>query len=209
MRVAGPGPGQSQGCATLWHSDEISEVFEACEGSAIAVLVGCVSAIGLEDVEAEAADAGKHTWVGADAGAVFGESHISGVVGRGLDPPVAADGVGGAGSVERRVGDIEGGLAGMAQQPGLAVAGKHLALDADDGGDVSVPVGSGKPVGGIEHRDGAAFVAVATGIVAMGTPERGCGGGDCLDVSVQGRLVVLDLDDQGDVGFCGDLEMFF
>ena len=182
---------------------------EACEGSAVAVLVGCVRAIGVEDVEAEAADAGEHTWVGADAGAVFGESHISGVVGRGLDPPVAADGVGGAGSVERRVGDIEGGLAGMARQPGLAVAGKHLALDADDGGDVRMPVGSGKLVGGIEDGDAAALVAVAAGIVAMGTAARGCGGGDVLDPPVRGRLVVLDLDDQGEVGLCGDLGMFF
>jgi hypothetical protein len=64
-------------------------------------------------------------------------------------------------------------------------------------------------VSGIEDGDGAAFVAVATGIVALGTPERGCGGGDFLDLSVQGRLVVLDLDDQGDVGLCRDLEMFF
>src|SRR5271157_4590949 len=108
-----------------------------------------------------------------------------------------------------RVGDIEGGLAGMAQQAGLAVAGKHLALDADDGGDVRVPVGSGKLAGGIDDRDGAAFVAVATGIVALGRPERGCGGADFLDLSVQGRLVVLDLDYQGNVGVRSDFEMFF
>jgi hypothetical protein len=97
----------------------------------------------------------------------------------------------------------------MAQQPGSAVAGEHLAVDAEDGGDVIVPVGSGKPVGGMEDGDGAAFVAVAAGIAAVGTCERGCGGGDFLDLPVQGRLVVLDLDDQGDAGFRGDLEMFF
>jgi len=72
-----------------------------------------------------------------------------------------------------------------------------------------MPVGSGKLVGGIEDRDDAGFVAVAAGIVAMAAPARGCGGGDFLDLSVQGRLVVLDLDDQGDVGLRGDLEMFF
>ena len=193
----------------LRDSDELAEVFDACEGGAVAVLVGCVRSIGLEDVESEAADTGKHTWVGADAGAVFGERDIPGVVGRGLDAPAGADGVGGAGRVERRVGDIESGLAGMAQQPGFAVAGEHLALDAGDGGDVRVPVGSGKPVGGIEDRDGAAFVAVAAGIVAVGACERGCGGGDFLDLSVQGRLVVFDLDDQGDAGVRRDLEMFF
>ncbi len=72
-----------------------------------------------------------------------------------------------------------------------------------------VPVGAGKPVGGMEDRNGAGFVTVAAGIVTMGSPARGCGGADCLDLSVQGRLIVLDLDDQGNAGFCGDLEMFF
>ena len=52
----------------------------------------------------------------------FGEGDISGVVGRGLDPPMGADGVRGAGSVERGVGDMECGLAGVTQQTGLAVA---------------------------------------------------------------------------------------
>jgi len=97
----------------------------------------------------------------------------------------------------------------MAQQPGLAVAGEHVALDADDGGDVIVPVGSGKLVGGIEDRDGAGFVAVAAGIVALGAPVWVCGGGDSLDLSVQGRLVVFHLDDEVDAGFRGDFEMFF
>jgi hypothetical protein len=104
---------------------------------------------------------------------------------------------------------MKSGLAGMAQQPGFAVAGEHFALDADDGGDVIVPVGSGKPVGGIEGRDGAAFVSVAAGILAVGTCERGCGGGNFLDLPVQGRLVVLDLDDQGEAGVRRDLEIFF
>ncbi len=122
---------------------------------------------------------------------------------------MGADGLGGAGSVGQLVGDIEGDLAGMAQQPGLAVADEHVALDADDGGDVIVPVGADKLVGGIEDRDGAGFVAVAAGIVALGAPARGCGGANCLDLSVQGRLVILDLDDQGNVGFCGEFKMFF
>ena len=127
----------------------------------------------------------------------------------GLDAPVGADGVGGAGRVERRVGDVESGLAGMAQQPCFAVAGEDIALATDDGGDVRVPVGSGQLVGGMEDRDSAAFVAVAAGMVTMGTPERGCGGGNVLDLSVEGRLVILDLDDQGAAGFSGDFEMFF
>ena len=34
-------------------------------------------------------------------------------------------------------------------------------------------------------------------------------GYDFLDLPVQDWLVVLDLDDQGEVGLCGDLGMFF
>ena len=73
-----------------------------------------------------------------------------------------ADGLGGAGGGERRVRDVEGGLGGVVQQPGLAAAGEDLALDADDGGDVRMPVGAGEFVGGVEDGDGAALVAVAS-----------------------------------------------
>ena len=97
----------------------------------------------------------------------------------------------------------------MAQQPGRGVAGIDAALDTDDGGDVRMPVGFGQLVGGIEDTDGTTFVAVATLVVAVGRPERCRCGRKLLAFLVQGRLVVLDLNDQGDVGFCGDLEVFF
>jgi len=97
----------------------------------------------------------------------------------------------------------------VAQQPGLGVAGVDVALDPDDGGDMGMPVGVGQPVRGIEDGDGAAFVAVAALVVGVGRPERRRDGRDFLDLLAQGRLVVLDADDQGDVGRCGGLEMFF
>ena len=97
----------------------------------------------------------------------------------------------------------------MAQQPGRGVAGVDGALDLDDGGDVGMPVGVGQRVGGREDGDGSAFVAVAACVVAVGGPERCRSGGDLLAVLVQGRLVALDLDDQGDAAGCGDVEMFF
>jgi len=80
---------------------------------------------------------------------------------------VCADGLGGAGGGDRRVRDVEGRLGGVAQQPGLSVAGVDAALDLDDGGDVWMPAGVGQRVGGIEDGDGAAFVAVAALVVAM------------------------------------------
>jgi hypothetical protein len=97
----------------------------------------------------------------------------------------------------------------MAQQPGPGVAGEDIALDTDDGGDVGMPVGVGQFAGRIEDGDGAAFVAVAALVAAVGRPDWLRGGGDFLDLLVQGRLVVLDLNDQGDVGFRRELEMFF
>ncbi len=72
-----------------------------------------------------------------------------------------------------------------------------------------MPVGVGQPVGGIEDGDGATFVAVSAFVAAVGRPERRRGSGDLAAALVQGWLIVLDLDDQGDVGLCGDFEMFF
>ncbi len=122
---------------------------------------------------------------------------------------MGADGLCGARCVERLIGDIESGLAGMAQQPGFGATGVHVSLHADDGGDMRMPIGSGQLAGGFEDRDGAGFVTVAAGVMAMGTAVRGVGGGNALDQPAQGRLIIFDLDDEGDVGLCGDLEMFF
>ena len=72
-----------------------------------------------------------------------------------------------------------------------------------------MPFGVGQLVGGIEDGDGATFVAVATLVVGVGGPERCRSGRDLLDLLVQGRLVVLDADDQGDVGRCCGFEVFF
>jgi len=74
----------------------------------------------------------------------------------------------GAGGGEWGIGDVEGSLGGVAQQPGPGIAGEDIALDPDDGGDVGVPVGAGEFVGGIEDADGAGFVAVATLVAALG-----------------------------------------
>src|SRR3954451_24089874 len=97
----------------------------------------------------------------------------------------------------------------MVQQTGLAAAGEHLTFDADDCGDVRMPVAADELVGRVEDADGAALVAVASGVVAMSGGGRGRGGGDLLDLLVKGRLVVLDLDDQGGTDFGGDLKNFF
>ena len=93
-------------------------------------------------------------------------------MGGGFDRPVRADRLGGAGGGEWGVRDVEGGLGGVAQQPGACIAREDIALDTDDGGDVGAPVGIGQFVGGIEYADGTGFVAIAALVAAVDRPER-------------------------------------
>lgn len=63
---------------------------------------------------------------------------------------------------------------------------------------------------GVEHGDGSDFVAVAPIFVdAAFARERFIRPADGLDLAIEGRLIVLDLDNQMGVGVCGGLESFF
>src|SRR3954453_24125213 len=99
-------------------------------------------------------------------------------------------------------------LGGVAQQHGLSVAGEHLTFDADEGGDVRMPIAVDEFVGSVEDADAAALVAVASGVVAVSGADRGRGGGDLLDLLAKCWLVVLDLDDQGGADLSCDREVF-
>ena len=72
-----------------------------------------------------------------------------------------------------------------------------------------LPSGVGEAIVRIEDGDGATLVAIARPIVAGGGGEWRGGGGDGLAVPEEVALVVLDLDDQRDVGFGRDFEEFF
>lgn len=119
------------------------------------------------------------------------------------------DCLGRAGGGERFVGDVECGLHSAAQQSGPGVTGVDDTLDTDDGGNQGFPVAIIEFATGIEDGDGAAFVTTTRLVVTMVRAEWFRGGGNLRDRLLQGRLVALDLDDQGDVGFRGDLKMFF
>jgi hypothetical protein len=122
---------------------------------------------------------------------------------------VAANGVGCNCSGERCVRDVKGGLGGPVPQSARNDAGEHFALDANDRGDVRMPFGRDEFFGRIEDRDGAPFVAVAALGATADRIDRGRRGSDFLALLVQCRLIVLDLDDQRDVGLGRDLEGFF
>ena len=119
------------------------------------------------------------------------------------------DCLGGTDGGEWFVRDVECDLRGAVQQSGPRAAGVDNTLDTDDGGNERFPVAIIEFASRIEDGDGAAFVAATRLVVTMVRAERFRGGGNLCYRLVQGRLVALDLDDQGDVGFLGDLEMFF
>jgi hypothetical protein len=82
-------------------------------------------------------------------------------------------------------------------------------LDPDDGLDMGFPVGAVEFAVRVEDGDGAAFVTAASRVMAAAGTQRLGGGGEFADRVEQGRLVALDLDDQGEAGLAGDFEMFF
>ncbi len=184
-------------------------MIDACESGPVAVLGARCGLVGCEDVEGEAAQTGEHAGIGSDARAVLAKGDVAAVMGGILDTPMAADGIGGSLGGERDIGGVERGLAGTAEQASGGIAGVDLTLDTDDGGDMVLPAGVGQPVAGVEDGDGAALVAIAALVAAADSAEWRGGGSDGLAVLEQGGLVVLDLDDQRDVGLCRDFEMFF
>ena len=84
------------------------------------------------------------------------------------------------------------------------------ALDPDDGGHVRLPFRSGDRRLGFERGDGAGFVAVTPVLVDAAFARQRLGDrADGLDLAIEGRLIVLDLDNQMRVGGCGGFEGFF
>jgi len=74
--------------------------------------------------------------------------------------------LGGARGGDFGVGDVEGGFSGVVPLPGAAVAGEDLALDTDNGGEVSAPVGVEQGADRIKDADNTALVAVSALVAA-------------------------------------------
>src|SRR5215218_10417670 len=115
-----------QGCSTLWNAEEVEEAMEAADGGAEAVLGERASAVGLEDVEGEAAAPCEDAGVDADARAILAHGDVTAVVGGVLDLPVISDGDGSAGGGEGGAGEVEGGLGGAAPEAGADAAGEDV-----------------------------------------------------------------------------------
>ncbi len=166
--------------------------------------------IGLQDIVGEAAQSGEDAGIFSDSRGVFAERDIARVVGCVLDAPVLANRGGGGFGVEGAAGQIERDFeAGLpASCGGLEV--EDRALDPDEGGHMRLPFRSGDGRLGFEHGDGSGFVAVAPVLVDAPFARQRLGRrADGFDLAVEGRLIVLDLNNQMGVGAAGGLERFF
>ena len=84
------------------------------------------------------------------------------------------------------------------------------ALYSDGGGDVGLPFCTGDSGRRIEYGNGSGFVTIALFPVNGPSPGKRLGrGAKGLDRLTQGRLVVLELNDQMRVRGGGGLEGFF
>ena len=83
-------------------------------------------------------------------------------------------------------------------------------LDPDDGSHMRLPFRFSDRRLGLEHGDGSGFVAVTPVPVDAHFARQRLGRrADGSDFAIEGRLIVLDLDNQMGVGRGGGFERFF
>ena len=128
---------------------------------------------------------------------------------RTFNGPVASDRLAECLGAEGDLTGVEGDFLGFVPEPGLRVLVPGQAGDAGGADDQAVPLGV-EPALDVEGLDLAGFMAaVAPGIDAFEAVGRRMGGGDALERGQQGRLVGLDLGEQGVAAVTGRLECFF
>ena len=146
-----------------------------------------------------------------DAGSagVLTERDIPDVMAAILNPPVVSDRLAERLGTKGDLAGVEGDFLGGVPEPGLCVLVPGQTADAGGADDQVVPLGV-ELAPDVEGLDLAGFMAaVALGIDTPEALERGLGGSDVLERGQQGRLVGLDLGEQGVATVAGGLKCFF
>ena len=121
-----------------------------------------------------------------------------------------ADGGSSGFGCEGAVGQIERGFEGARPASCGWLEVLDGALDPDDGGYMWLPFRFSDGGLGFDHGDGPVFVAVAPVFVDGPFVRQRLGRrADGFDLAVEGRLIVLDLDNQMGASGGGGLEGFF
>jgi hypothetical protein len=145
----------------------------------------------------------------ASSAGVLTERDIPDVMAAVLNAPVASDRLAERLGAEDDLAGVEGNFLGGVPEPGLCVLVPGQAADAGGVDDQAVPLGI-EPAPDLEGLDLAGFMAaVALGIDAFEAVGRRLGGGDVLERGQQGRLVGLDLGEQGAAAVARRLKGFF
>jgi hypothetical protein len=146
-----------------------------------------------------------------DAGTapVFAERDVADVMAPIFNSPVVSDRLAEGLGAERDLAGVERHLLGGAPEPGPGVLVPSQARDPGDLDDQAVPLGVELALD-VEGLDLAGLMAaVAPGIDALEALDRGLVGGDAFERGQQGRLIGLDLGEQGVAAVTGRLECFF
>jgi hypothetical protein len=148
-------------------------------------------------------------WLDAGSAGILTERDIPDVMAAILDRPMTPDRLAECLGAEGDLAGVEGNFLGGAPEPRLGVLVPGQAADAGGLDDQAVPfvIELGPNVEGL---DLAGFMAaVAPGIDAFEALGRGLGCCDILKRGQQGRLVGLDLGEQGVAAVTRRLECFF
>ena len=126
-----------------------------------------------------------------------------------FNAPVVSDRLAECLGTEGDLAGVEGNLLGFVPEAGLRVLVPGQSGDAGGVDDQAVPLGAEFALD-VEGLDFAGLMAaMAPGIDAFEAVGRRLGGGDALERGQQGRLIGLDLGEQGVAAVAGRLKDFF
>ena len=146
-----------------------------------------------------------------DAGSagVLAKRDVADVMAPIFNAPMVSDRLAERLGAESGLTGVEGDLLGFVPEAGLGILVPGQAGDTGGVDDQAVPLGAEQALD-VEGLDLAGFMAaVAPGIDAVEALDRGLIGGDALERGQQGRLVGLDLGEQGVAAVTRRLECFF
>ena len=146
-----------------------------------------------------------------DAGSagVFAKRDIPDVMAAIFNAPVVSDRLGERLGVESDLTGVKGDFLGFVPEAGLGILVPGQAGDAGGADDQAVPLGVEFALD-VEGLDFAGLMAAVA--LRIDTPEaldRGLGCCDVLERGQQGRLIGLDLGEQGVAAVAGRLKGFF
>lgn len=148
-------------------------------------------------------------WFDAGSAGVFAKRDIPDVMAAIFNAPVVSDRLGERLGVESDLTGVKGDFLGFVPEAGLGILVPGQAGDAGGADDQAVPLGVEFALD-VEGLDFAGLMAaVAPGIDAFEAVGRRLGGGDALERGQQGRLIGLDLGEQGVAAVAGRLKGFF